>query len=266
MAWRAREEEEEDERWVEEETDGEEPRQQLKSSRKSIKSGFSSRWQPTLKHNLRLSWATWLASNSTAALITSMKATRARGVVSLAVAVDGAGIAVPLIFVSFNLICCFIIIIFFPLQFFFPRGVTQHVQGWRHRQEFGGQPQATAFKIKKKQKKRLWHWEFVLFRGFKKNTWMLDGVFRERFSAVDLVSLCVGRLQVSDMQLAGSSSSSFFFFLFLIFCIHTLSCIFQETQIFLWSLARRAPIVTCFSWVKSKKRRSNLLRLLQNSS
>lgn len=43
MAWRAREEEEEDERWVEEETDGEEPRQQLKSSRKSIKSGFSSR-------------------------------------------------------------------------------------------------------------------------------------------------------------------------------------------------------------------------------
>lgn len=42
---------------------------------------------------------------------------------------------------------------------------------------------------------------------------MLDGVFGERFSAVDLVLLCVGRLQVADMQLAGSA----FFFLFLIF-------------------------------------------------
>lgn len=67
--------------------------------------------------------------------------------------------------------------------------------------------------------------------------WMFEGVFGERFSAVDLVLLCVGRLQVSDMQLAGSS---FFFF------FHALSCIFQETQISVWSLARRAPIVTCF--------------------
>lgn len=46
--------------------------------------------------------------------------------------------------------------------------------------------------------------------------WMFEGVFGERFSTVDLVLLCVGRLQVSDMQLAGSSFL-FFSFLFLFF-------------------------------------------------
>lgn len=39
---------------------------------------------------------------------------------------------------------------------------------------------------------------------------MFEGVFGERFSAVDLVLLCVGGLQVSDMQLAGSSFLFFF--------------------------------------------------------
>lgn len=46
--------------------------------------------------------------------------------------------------------------------------------------------------------------------------------------------------------LTRSSQALLSFFSPIFSCIHALSCIFQETEIFLWSLARRAPNLTCF--------------------
>lgn len=87
---------------------------------------------------------------------------------------------------------------------------------------------------------------------------MLDGVFGERFSAVDLVLLCVGRLQVSDMQLAGSSlfffSSSFSFFL------HSRAVVYISRNPNLSLVARQeSSNRDMFFMRKKKKKRPNRL-------
>lgn len=89
--------------------------------------------------------------------------------------------------------------------------------------------------------------------------WMFEGVFGERFSAVDLVLLCVGGLQVSDMQLAGSS----FLFFFLPLPFFSCAVVYISRNPNLCLVARQeSSNRDMFSMLK-KKRRPKLLSLFQ---